>query len=314
MKTIGKVLLVILAIALLLILGLMLLLVWLSKQPAVKEDYHTKVTSEEPLEQQYIQMGSYETAFAEYAADNEQSKAFRIWYPAELMQSNRVYPVVVMVNGTGVPSSKYEAVFRHLASWGFIVIGNEDANAWDGASSAASLDFMLTLHTDAASPFYRRVDTQHIGIAGHSQGGVGAINAVTEQENGNRYTAMYAASTTHLALAEALQWSYDASKITIPCFLTAGTKQADAGNAKDAGICPLWSLEENYQAISDDVPKLYARRINVDHGEMLAYADGYMTAWFLYHLQGDETAGQVFLGADAEILHNANWQDVQKNS
>ena len=59
--------------------------------------------------------------------------------------------------------------------------------------------------------------------------------------------------------------------------------------------------------------KVLARRTDTGHGDMLPYADGYMTAWFMYHLQGDETAGTVFLGDNAEILNNANWQDIQKN-
>ncbi|WP_154460158.1 hypothetical protein [Floccifex porci] len=46
---------------------------------------------------------------------------------------------------------------------------------------------------------------------------------------------------------------------------------------------------------------------------MLTYADGYMTAWFMYHLQNDEDAGSVFYGDNAEILNNVNWQDIQKN-
>lgn len=87
----------------------------------------------------------------------------------------------------------------------------------------------------------------------------------------------------------------------------------DAGNEKDAGIAPLWSLQENYNALPDDIMKIYARRVNTDHGNMLANADGYMTAWFMYHLQGDEEAGSIFLGDAAEILNNANRQDVEKN-
>lgn len=78
-------------------------------------------------------------------------------------------------------------------------------------------------------------------------------------------------------------------------------------------IAPLWSLQANYEAISDKVMKIYARRVNSDHGDMLANADGYMTAWFMYHLKDDEEAGKVFVGEDAEILNNANWQDVEKN-
>ncbi|MCM1130268.1 MAG: hypothetical protein NC310_03645 [Roseburia sp.] len=45
---------------------------------------------------------------------------------------------------------------------------------------------------------------------------------------------------------------------------------------------------------------------------MLRYADGYMTAWFMYHLKGEEKAN-FFSGSNAEILSNKNWQDVKVN-
>ncbi len=38
-----------------------------------------------------------------------------------------------------------------------------------------------------------------------------------------------------------------------------------------------------------------------------------MTAWFLYWLQNDNEAKNVFFGDNAEILSNSNWQDVEKN-
>jgi hypothetical protein len=41
--------------------------------------------------------------------------------------------------------------------------------------------------------------------------------------------------------------------------------------------------------------------------------DGYMTAWMLWQLQGDEAAAKIIVGDDAEILHNKNWQDIEKN-
>ena len=58
---------------------------------------------------------------------------------------------------------------------------------------------------------------------------------------------------------------------------------------------------------------LVAQRSNTDHGQMLYSGDGYGTAWFMWRLQGDEAAAAAFLGENAEILHNANWQDVMIN-
>lgn len=313
MKKVMKILLVILGVIVSLIFILVLLLIWASKQPAVKENYWEDVTSGATLERKYTNKGIYAISSFEQISEDEKIGQFKIWYPTELNDTDKKYPAVVMVNGTGVPASRYEAVFERLASWGFIVIGNEDGSSWDGVSSAASLDFLINLGEDENSVLFGKVDMDNIGIAGHSQGGVGAINAVTAQENGNTYKALYTASTTHIALSEALSWSYDVSKISIPYFMTAETMQTDAGNEKDTGIAPLSSLQENYIAIPDTAEKVYARRVNADHADMLVQADGYMTAWFMYYLKGDAEAEQVFVGASAEILTNSNWQDIEKN-
>ncbi|MGM9594412.1 MAG: alpha/beta hydrolase [Candidatus Onthomonas sp.] len=300
------------------IVGLLLLLVgllfWAGKQPAVKANYFCGIAADGELEQKYTGKGCYGVSEAVFETDDERIGSYRIWYPTDLESQSGSFPLVVMANGTGVTASRYEAVFDHLASWGFVVVGNEDESAWDGVSSAKSLDFMLKLNADPESVFYQKIDTDHIGIAGHSQGGVGAINAVTAQENGGLYRAMYTASATHLVLAQALQWPYDVSNISIPYFMTAGTLSADAGDGKEnVGIAPLFSLRENYAAIPDSTMKLLARRTQTDHGQMLANADGYMTAWFCWLLQGDEDAAGVFCGDSPEISENANWQDVESN-
>ena len=56
------------------------------------------------------------------------------------------------------------------ASWGFIVVGNEDENSRTGASTSATLDFMLNLNKDSNSDFYGKIDVNNIGVSGHSQG------------------------------------------------------------------------------------------------------------------------------------------------
>lgn len=318
MKIVKRILLIIAIIILVIIVGVVILFFIASKLPVVGENYFERVKTDKPLEAKYTAKGEYETAYIEFDAENDTYKKYEIWYPAEMKTSNKIYPLVVMANGTGVPASKYAAIFEHLASWGFIVVGNEDPNCWSGDSSAKSLDYLLTLNETKDSIFYQKIDTANIGVAGHSQGGVGAINAVTNQENGNLYKTIYTASATHLALAQGLQWPYDVSKVTIPYYMVAGTLKMDAGDgvegSPNVGIAPIWSLQENYDAVSDNVVKVLARRVNTDHGDMLPLADGYMTAWFMYWLKADTEAGNAFFGENAEIFSNANWQDVKVSS
>lgn len=267
------------------------------------------------IEKKFTSMGDFNVAFKEFSAADCVWKKYEIWYPADMKKGEK-YPLVIMVNGTGVKASQYKEVFKHLASWGFIVAGNEDDNSRTGESSAATLDFLLSLNNDENSKFYGMIDVENIGIAGHSQGGVGAVNAVTMQKNGSMYKAVFTASTTSPALSEVLgdDWKHDMTKINIPCFMVAGTGIGDAGknNDKNAsegqGICPLWSLNESFDNVRNTA--VTGRLKNKDHGDMLRYADGYMTAWFMYYLKGDSDSRKAFFGKNAEISDNDNWQDV----
>lgn len=109
---------------------------------------------------------------------------------------------------------------------------------------------------------------------------------------------------------------HDVSEVTVPYFMAAGTGASDDAGVEDpekefGGVAPLSSLVENYDRMSDDVFKVRARVIGAEHEDVQVRTDGCMTAWMLFHLQGDEEAGRVFLGDDAELLGNGNWQDAK---
>jgi hypothetical protein len=56
----------------------------------------------------------------------ENAKNIKVYYPNEMiLYPGKKYPLVIMVNGTGVEYPKYEATFKHLSSWGIIVAGND---------------------------------------------------------------------------------------------------------------------------------------------------------------------------------------------
>lgn len=287
-----------------------------SKKPSVKDDYFKDFLSFAPLELKYSQTGEYEVSTLTDPSDNDRIKKVRFWFPAELADNSRRYPVIVVVNASGTPAFKYEPWFRRLASWGFIVVGNEDPQAGTGETTSVMLDCLLNLPQD--HPLSGRLDTENIGIIGFSQGGAGALAAATMYDNGKMYKTIFTGSAAYPLLASNLGWKYDVSKINIPYFMAAGTGETDDKGVADitkeyAGVAPLASLIENYNVITDDVLKVRARAAGAEHEDMLARSDGYMTAWMLWQLCGDKEASSVFIGEDAEILHNSNWQDVEKN-
>lgn len=281
----------------------------------IVEGYYLNFKSDAPLEMKYSQPGDYTTAYTEFPSDNESIGKIRVWYPGKLESGSKSWPMIMVVNASGTPAASYEPFFPRLASWGFIVVGNEDGQTGNGETASLTLDFMLNMPAD--SVLSGKIDYDRMGIIGYSQGGAGAICAVTNYENGARYKAMFTGSAAYPTLAKNMGWEYDVSKVTIPYFMAAGTgKSDDSGKDPETsygGVSPLSALTANYNSIADDVPKLRARAAGAEHEQMLMRSDAYMTAWMLYQLTDDAEAGSVFLGEKAEILHNANWQDVEKN-
>lgn len=281
----------------------------------IVEGYYLSFKSDAPLEVKYSQPGDYTTAYTEFPSDNESIGKIRVWYPAELESGGKSWPMIMVVNASGTPAASYEPFFPRLASWGFIVVGNEDGQTGNGETASLTLDFMLNIPD--GSVLSGKIDYDSMGIIGYSQGGAGAICAVTNFENGARYKAMFTGSAAYPTLAKNMGWEYDVSKVAIPYFMAAGTGKSDDSGADPetsyGGISPLSALIANYDSIANNVPKVRARAVGAEHEQMLMRSDGYMTAWMLYQLSGDEEAGTVFIGENAEILRNANWQDVEKS-
>lgn len=203
-----------------------------------------------------------------------------------------------MLNGTDVKASKYKEQFIHFASWGFIVIGTEEKESWDAVAADKSLAYMLAENENPSSIFYHKVDVHNIGAMGHSQGGAGVFNAITEMEHSNMFKAAVSLSPTHEEQAIALKWHYDLTKISIPIFIVAGTE----GDFEMKLVLPTEAMHDMYGKICS--PKVMARKLECEHGEMLYSADGYTTAWFMWYLQSDSEAGKAFSGENPELLSN----------
>ena len=310
MKVLKGILCVIGALALIVIVLAIVFFTVASKAQAAPEDYTETLETGGELEAKYLHMGAHEVSYLEQNGMHD-FKKYEIYYPSDISDSDPC-PVVIFSNGTGVLGSKYPAVLRHLASWGFIVMATEEEYSWNGFSSEMCLRYIIQLHETEtvegweSNPFYQHVDLDNIGVSGHSQGGVGVINAATENKSGGRIKAIFAASPANLELAHALQWDYDPALITVPTFLVSSTGDGDE-NLVVSGA----QLQAIYDGIPDSAGKIMMRRTGADHGDMLYAADGYMTAWFLWQLQGDQDAAKAFVGESAEILHNPLYQDQQ---
>ncbi len=275
-----------------------------------------------PIERRFQHNGPYKVSCLQTVLEEKSIKRLTVWYPTDMMKDGRRYPIVVMANGTGVPASAYASVFEHLASWGFIVVGNQNKSSGSGKSTSMSLGFMLSENERAGSPFCHRIDTANIGVAGHSQGGAAVFTSITQWENGKRFKAALAESPAHKELAaNFLKADYDISKVDIPLLVTASTNAKgfihDADDGKGNRICSLADMRSEMRDIHKahpSVPVVIARLSDSSkvHGDNLMESEPYLTAWFSYWLKGDKEAGKAFFGDNPEIGSNKRWRDVDR--
>ncbi|MBQ3362512.1 MAG: hypothetical protein IJG42_00975 [Muribaculaceae bacterium] len=266
-------------------------LAYCSVFPAVSRSYNSK-TYPCPVEQKYHENGPYQVTV--HSIDD-----IHVFVPDTI--HNAPLPTVAMVNGTGLKALHYRPVFEHLASWGFVVIGNDDSNAWNGRSALVSLDKAIFQNSIVSSPLYQRIDLDRIGVVGHSQGAMGAINAATEDD---RFKVLYAASCPQKSLAKKLDWSYSMKTISIPTMLVAGTEWIDRH------ISPLDSLLLLAEELPNTTPMLLGRLKGVEHRYVLHEGDAYMTAWLRHFLANDADAAAALASDNPEILNNPRWQNV----
>lgn len=287
---------------------IIVLLIVLSKRPAAPTDYQTKTETGGELEAHYMSSGQYDVSTYEEAVLQGFGK-YILYYPSQLTEKADTCPVIVISNGSGTPLSKYPTVAKHFASWGFLVIGTEEEYDWNGFSSEMCIRYLTLLNENKTigdgkdNIFFGKIDLTNVGIVGHSQGGVGVINAITAQPHSSVFKAAVSLSPTNKTLAHNLMWDYDATKINIPILLLSG-----AGGGDD-WVVTGEQLKEIYEDISSD--KVMLRRKDTDHDKMLYAANGYVTAWFLWQLQGNENAAAAFSGDSPEIMQNELYQDQQ---
>ena len=295
-------------VILVIIIVIIALLFYMGSRPAAPTDYQQSVKTGGEIETKYMADGDFEVSVYEESA-LQVFKKYVIYYPTELETSDKQYPVIVICNGSGTPISKYPAVPEHYASWGFIVIGTEEENAWNGFGAEMSVRHLQRLNDNAqieegkTNIFYQKVDLSNVGIVGHSQGGVGVLNAITAQAHKDIYKAAVSLSPTNKEMAYALEWDYDATLVNVPIILISG-----AGGGDD-WVVTGEQLESIYSDIANN--KIMVRRNDTPHGEVLYSEDGYVTAWFMWQLQNDQSAAKAFVGDDAEILTNPLYQDQQ---
>ncbi|WP_406231400.1 hypothetical protein [Nocardia sp. NBC_01009] len=281
------------------------------------------------IESKYFQQGPWAvTEEIGFGCCDSTGAKYDVWHPTDLGAGSAKHPIVVWGDGTKAVPSQYAYLLRHLASWGFVVIGTENQQTGSGSDILGSLSYLKGLAADPASMFFGKLDTAAAGAMGHSQGASGVLNAMVASEG--------AIKTAVPIEIPAQLWCSSGTTCADSRKLTSGSVFFVNGSA-DRFISPstqalpwqavgLQSNQAYYEATATSVPKVWATLNGPDHNDVQGRPDcaqastpctsgvygylGYPTAWMMAQLRDDAEARDAFRTGTGEFLAPApNWRN-----
>ncbi|WP_433331238.1 alpha/beta hydrolase family protein [Spirillospora sp. CA-294931] len=217
-----------------------------------------------------------------------------LYYPKNIAQSTRRHPVIVWGNGTGAVPGVYRDLLAQWASHGFIVSAANTPMSNSGVEMRAGIDDLAKRDKDTSSKFHGRVDLEHIGASGHSQGGAAAIVVGADP----RVDTILPVQPGPLA---------DIDKVHGPAFLMAGQN--------DTTVRP--AMVKAFYDDADHIPAIYGEVRDADHftpvGDPGPFT-GPTTAWFRFQLMNDPDARTEFYGPNCGICTDTKtWSETLRN-
>ena len=257
--------------------------------------------------------GQYKAIMKE---DPSLSSEHTIFVPQDLKPFSAKKPLPVLVWGNGAcTNSPWEHMnfLNEIASHGFIVLATGvipmDDQPYRGPMSRTeqqiqSIDWIIAQNSDPKSPYYQKIDTKHICVAGMSCGGLQTlfncadprITALMICNSGlfNQQNANQAVGGMPMPPKDKLK------EIHTPImYLLGGPTDIAYGNGMDD-----FKRIEHVPALAVNYP--------VGHGGTYRQPNGGeftipALAWLKWQLKGDKEAAKMFTGKAPQLLKRDKW-------
>jgi hypothetical protein len=217
------------------------------------------------------------------------------------------HPIIVWANGSGVATERYDYMLRHFASWGFVVVASRDGSTGDGVSPTDAANYMIEQDGTSGSAFAGKLDTAHIGVTGHSQGGGSAMGLFARQ------TPPFSA---YVAIHPSPSWFCYAACDYLPGDLSNGEKRGAILYIQSVGDGGAGDTQSYYDQTPDTATKAFGVLAHAKHDDSMGNPHcragtgcitgvygylGYSTAWFMWQLQGAEEDRAAFVAGTGEF-------------
>lgn len=262
--------------------------------------------------------GAYKAVMKEEAS----LKAHTVFVPQDLSAFNAEKPLPVLVWGNGActdsPWEHYKFL-NEIASNGYLVLATGyipmDDEPYQGPMSSTqqqieSIDWAFTQNTDPESPYYQKIDTRHICVAGMSCGGLQTlfncadprITTLMICNSGlfNQQNAFQAVGGMPMPPKEKL------TEIHTPVIYILGGKE---DIAYENGMDDFHRIN-HVPACAANFPVGHGGTYRQPHGGEFTIP---ALAWLNWQLKGDKQAAKMFVGKNCGLSKRKDWT-IEKNA
>jgi len=246
-------------------------------------------------------------------------EAHTIFAPQDLAPFGKKNPLPVLVWGNGACTNspwEHYKLLNEIASHGFLVIATGyipmEEKPFRGPMSTSaqqieSIDWAIAQNADKNSPYYGRIDVDHIAAAGMSCGGLQTLDNATDPRlktimicnSGLFINPGTAVPNMPMPAKERLQ------EITVPVIYILGGPE---DIAYENGMDDFHRLVK-VPAFAANYPVGHGGTYRQDHGGEFTVP---ALAWLQWQLKGDKEAAKLFQGADCGLANREGWT-VEKN-
>ena len=216
---------------------------------------------------------------------------YTIFRPA-CFKPGEKYPVITWANGTCGEVAGYSPLLTTIASYGYIIIASNStwtATAPTNNVQLRALDYAKALNEDPDSIFHDRLDLDHVGAMGHSQGAMATANADGDP------------------------------RVKAVIFWNAGTSNEkpflNVSGERDVFPSTPDSMASGVDAATQPGAWVYHHKVlqtgggSTGHLVLMEQPDRVIElslAWWDWQLKGDEQAKKMFVGDDCGLCNQAD--------
>ena len=246
-------------------------------------------------------------------------EAHTIFAPQDLAPFGKKNPLPVLVWGNGACTNspwEHYKFLNEIASHGFLVIATGyipmEEKPYRGPMSTSaqqieSIDWAIAQNADKNSPYYGRIDVEHIAAAGMSCGGLQTLDNATDPRlttimicnSGLFINPGTAVPNMPMPPKERLQ------EIEVPVIYILGGPE---DIAYENGMDDFHRLVK-VPAFAANYPVGHGGTYRQEHGGEFTVP---AVAWLQWQLKGDQEAAKLFRGADCGLAGREGWT-VEKN-